>query len=628
MRPGRARRGVQRLREQRSRRVAIGRQLGEGPENRLFDRVGNRGPHDRRRRHHVQRVAREHRVRGRPREGRLAHQHLVHDARQAVLVAAAVDVVAARPLLRAHVGGRPDDGARLGDMARVSRGVDGARDAEVRHHGRPARQHDVFRLDVAVHDPMAVRVRQRARHLRRDAQRIFLGELRLARQPIAQRFALHVRHDVIKEAGGDARVVQGQDVRMLQSRRDLDLAQEPLGAEGGRQLRVQQLDRDGPVVLQVLGQEHGGHAAAPQFPLHRIAVGEGLTQGVEQVGHGMWASLQSRPRRRQRRSCPAARRTPSYRPRMTNSPPALPGLWARSWRLFRAPSISQLFGAAFIVIAVAGLADRIAVWRGARRTQAAMIDLSQRLEQLDRLSPSPALRARIADMQELTADVGDEAIQLAVQSTVIFVVMLIVLGVGLWYNRRRLATPFAHVVGALERVAAGHYAERLREDEPEEFGTIARGVNRMAAALAWRERIQAHTARLLTALNVAPQESGPGGSFGAALAVLADATGATALALYQPSYDTNEWAPTGMHRTIARPLARDVVRQLVGEATTVIQHDGAAAGNVRVRLQLSQEATPDAASAALVPLRAGERLVRLLAVVVAGALTAEARPAL
>jgi len=311
---------------------------------------------------------------------------------------------------------------------------------------------------------------------------------------------------------------------------------------------------------------------------------------------------------------------------MTNSPPAVPGLWARSWRLARAPSISQLFGAAFIVIAVAGFADRIAIWQSARRTQGAMIDLSQRLERLDRFSPSPARRAQIAAMQELGADVGDQAIQAAAQSTVIFLGILVVLGVGLWYNRRRLATPFAHVVGALERVAAGHYAERLREDQPEEFGTIARGVNRMAAALAWRERIQAHTARLLTALNVAPQESAPGGSFGAALDVLAGATGATALALYQPSYDTNEWAPTGMHRTTARPLARDVVRQLVGDAAEAIHYDGAAAGGVRTELQLSLHAAQDAMGAvALVPLRARERLVGLLAVVAAGALTADAR---
>ena len=148
----------------------------------------------------------------------------------------------------------------------------------------------------------------------------------------------------------------------------------------------------------------------------------------------------------------------------------------------------------------------------------------------------------------------------------------------------------------------------------------------MAVALTWREWIQAHTARLLAALNLPPQEAAPGGSFGPALAVLAGATGAIAIALYQPSYDTNEWAPTGVHRVIARPLARDVVRQLVGEAAEVVHYEPAAAGDVRTRLQLSpDEGAGAAGSLALVPLRAGERLVGLLAVVVAGALTTEAR---
>src|SRR2546429_3504873 len=466
--------------------------------------------HDRGRRYHVQRVARDDGLGGGPRERRLAHQHLVHDARQAVLVAAAIDVLAAGGLLRAHVGGRAHDRAGLREMPRVARRAQGPRDAEVRHHCRPPRQHDVFRLDIAVHDPVAVRVRERARHLRRDAQRVLLGQLLLALEPVAQRFALDVRHDVIEEAGGGTRVVQRQDVGVLQPGRNLDLAQEPLGAEGRRQLRVQDLDRHRPVVLQIVGQEHGGHAAASQLPLHRVAVSEGFAQGVEQVGHGTWRpSLQSLARPRQRRSCPPARRPPSYRPRMTNSPTASPGLWARSWRLVRAPSISQPYGPAFIVIAVAGLADRIAGLRSAPPHPADMIELTQRLERLDRFSPSPALRAQIAEMQELTAEVEDEAIQLAVQSTVIFVVMLVVLGVGLWYNRRRLATPFAHVVGALERVAAGQYAERVREDQPEEFGTIARGVNRMAGALAWRERMQAHTARPLAAVDLPPPGGGP-----------------------------------------------------------------------------------------------------------------------
>src|SRR5438128_964233 len=195
------------------------------------------------------------------------------------------------------------------------------------------------------------------------------------------------------------------------------------------------------------------------------------------------------------------------------------------------PSISRLFAAAFLAIAVAGLADRVATWRNARRTQADMIELSQRLEQLAGVSPSPALQPQLVAMRELAAEVGDNAIQAAVQTTVIFVIVLVALGVGLWYNRGRLATPFAHVVGALQRVAAGRYDERLDEDQPVEFGTIARGVNQMAAALGWRERMQDQAGRLLTALNAPPREATAGGSFGPALDVIAGATGAPALAI-------------------------------------------------------------------------------------------------
>ena len=292
------------------------------------------------------------------------------------------------------------------------------------------------------------------------------------------------------------------------------------------------------------------------------------------------------------------------------------------------PSISRLFAAAFLVIAIAGVADQIAIWRSARRTQADMIELSQRLEQLARIAPLPALQPPIAAMRELAAEVGDNAIQTAAQTTVIFVIVLVALGVGLWYNRRRLATPFAHVVGALQRVAAGHYHERLDENQPEEFGRIAHGVNQMAAALAWRERMQDHVGRLLTALNAPPREASAGGSFGPALDVIAGATDAAALALYQPQYDTNEWGPTAVRRATARPLSRDVVRQLVGDAVTVIYYAGAAAGPVRTQLHLATADADAGGGLALAPLRSQGRLVGLLVATVPGELSADARVAL
>ncbi len=298
---------------------------------------------------------------------------------------------------------------------------------------------------------------------------------------------------------------------------------------------------------------------------------------------------------------------------------------ARSWRLLATPSISRLFAAAFLAIAVAGLADRFAVWQSARRTQSDMVALTQRLEGLSRFSPSPELQAELAALQEMSAEVGDNAIQAATQSTVLFAIILVTLGIGLWYNRRRLAVPFAHVVGALERVGAGEYQERLGEDQPEEFRIIARGVNRMATALAWRERMQDQESRLLTALNAPSRESAAGGSLAPALDVLASATGATALALYQPHYDTNEWSPTAVRRATARPLSRDVVRHVVADATDVIQYLGSAAAAARKELQFSNGETGSGGALAVVPLRSRDRLVGLLLVAMPGSLSDEAR---
>jgi len=111
--------------------------------------------------------------------------------------------------------------------------------------------------------------------------------------------------------------------------------------------------------------------------------------------------------------------------------------------------------------------------------------------------------------------------------------------------------------------------------------------------------------------------------------VLAAATGAAGLALYQPNYDTNEWAATAVRRATAHTLSRDAVRQLVGETATVIHHAGAAAEPVRAQLRLmAGDAAHDASAVALVPLRSRDRLVGLLVVLLAGDLAADARTVL
>ena len=70
-------------------------------------------------------------------------------------------------------------------------------------------------------------------------------------------------------------------MRMLQRRRGLDFLHKPLGAEHGGEFRLEQLERDVAIVLEVLAQVHRGHAAFAEPAQNAIAAREG---GVEAVG--------------------------------------------------------------------------------------------------------------------------------------------------------------------------------------------------------------------------------------------------------------------------------------------------------------------------------------------------------
>jgi len=239
-----------------------------------------------------------------------------------------------------------------------------------------------------------------------------------------------------------------------------------------------------------------------------------------------------------------------------------------------------------------------------------MVELAQRLDRIQRLHPSPLVAAEATAADELAADAGDDALQAALAASVLFAAMLIVLGLGFWYNRRRLAGPFAVIVGALERVAEGQFVEPLREDQPGEFGTIARGVNRMAAALTWREQLQAYLSQLLAALNTPADEAATG--LTQALGVIAGATRATGTVLYQPAYNANEWAPTAARGVEPRPVSRATMRDLIGDAAQAVHYHGDAVQPVRHQLHLTA-AVPH--GLVLVPLRSGSKLVGVLGVV-------------
>ena len=214
------------------------------------------------------------RLRGRPGERRLAGEHLVEHAAEAVHVGARVEVAFAHRLFGAHVLRRAEGHAGLGHpgAARLARGE---RDAEVRHQGAAVVQEDVLGLDVAMDHAMAMGVVERAGNFARDSHGAGNRELLLATHAITEGLAINEGHDVEEERIGGARVEQREDVRMLQVRRGLDLGQEPFGADHGGEFGAQHLDGHAAIVAQVLGEIHGRHPAGAEFALDAIAVGKG-----------------------------------------------------------------------------------------------------------------------------------------------------------------------------------------------------------------------------------------------------------------------------------------------------------------------------------------------------------------
>src|SRR5829696_6103222 len=175
-----------------------------------------------------------------------------------------------------------------------------------------------------------MRVIERAGDCRPYAHRLVDWELLLACEPSAQRLAGDEWHDVKQQTVRFARIEERKKIRMLQIGRDANLAEEALDTEHGTELRIDHLERDVPRVPDVAGEIHGGHTAASDLAIDRVAAGErgaqlggivharnyGRAIGRARVGRGASDSLTPRraprPQPRARYRPRRARRAPSY----------------------------------------------------------------------------------------------------------------------------------------------------------------------------------------------------------------------------------------------------------------------------------------------------------------------------
>ena len=165
------------------------------------------------------------------------------------------------------------------------------RDPEVGHHGVPALEQDVPRLDVAVHHPARVGVGQRVGHLAGERQGIGDRKRPSRSQSLAQRLALDVGHDVVEQAVGLAGIVQRKDVRVGEPGGDLDLAEEPLGAERPGELGAEDLYGNRAMMAGIGCKVDGGHAPAPDLTFERVASGEDSAGANQNALHALlsWA---------------------------------------------------------------------------------------------------------------------------------------------------------------------------------------------------------------------------------------------------------------------------------------------------------------------------------------------------
>ena len=134
-------------------------------------------------------------------------------------------------------------------------------------------------------DPPIVGVAQRISDFAGNLQRRVHRQLLLAAQALAQRLPLDQRHHVVEQPVGVAGIIERQDVRMMQAGGDLDLTEEALGTQGGRQLGTEYFHGHLAVVLQILGEINQSHPPHAQLALEPIPVGERRGEAKEGVRH-------------------------------------------------------------------------------------------------------------------------------------------------------------------------------------------------------------------------------------------------------------------------------------------------------------------------------------------------------
>ena len=144
-----------------------------------------------------------------------------------------------------------------------------------------------------MHDAVAVRVLEGAAGLLEDADRFLEAQGAGLLEDLAEGAALDALHRVPEEGAGGADAVDGDDVGVIERGGDLGLALEALGGVGAvGELQRQDLERDGAVELDFVGEVDERHAAAAEELVDLELAAQVALQGALQLfGHGRLGRL-------------------------------------------------------------------------------------------------------------------------------------------------------------------------------------------------------------------------------------------------------------------------------------------------------------------------------------------------
>ena len=147
-----------------------------------------------------------------------------------------------------------------------------------------SREQHVVWFDVPVHDSIGVRICQRIDDIAQDASDVRHRQLVLSRQARTERLAGDVWHGVVEQPVRRRRGEHGDDVRVLETGRQVDLALEAVGAETGRKIGGKDLDDNPPIERGVMHEEHTRHASAAELALDAERWAKAYLEPLLEVG--------------------------------------------------------------------------------------------------------------------------------------------------------------------------------------------------------------------------------------------------------------------------------------------------------------------------------------------------------